>query len=67
MTTQIKISTNGNYVCEVKNSGGTVLGKAGPGSMKESGSIYLPHGETFTISERDATPEETEAAKASEE
>jgi hypothetical protein len=61
MTTNIKISTNGNYVCEVKNSGGTVIGKSGPGSMVESGSIYLPHGETFTISERDATAEELAA------
>ncbi len=63
MTTNIKINTNGNYVCEVKNSGGTVLGSAGPGSMQESGSIYLPHGETFTISERTATEEEIAAAK----
>lgn len=64
MTTNIKITTNGNYVGELKNSGGTVLGKAGPGTMKESGSIYVPHGETVTFSERAATQEEIDAEKA---
>lgn len=61
MTTNVKITTNGNYVAELKNSGGTVLGKAGPGQMAESGSIYIPHNETVTISERPATAEEIEA------
>jgi len=62
MTTNVKITTNGNYVAELKNAGGTVLGKAGPGSMKESPSIYIPHNETVTVSERPATEEETAAA-----
>lgn len=61
MTTSIRIRTNGNYVCEVKDATGNILGHAGPGSATESGEIYLPHKNRFTIEERDATPAEIEA------
>lgn len=63
MTTSVKLRTNGNYVSELKNAGGTVLGHAGPGSNVESDWIGFPHGEAATITERSATPEEIEAAK----
>jgi len=66
MTTSIKIRTNGSYVAELKNSQGSVLGKAGPGNNQESEWIYVPHGEQATFSERTATAEEIEHAAASE-
>lgn len=56
MTTNITISVGGNYVAEIKDENGTVIGSAGPAVEGEgpavSGSIYLEHGKTFTISER---------------
>lgn len=61
MTTSIKVRTNGNYVAEVKNSSGAVLGKAGPGSNVESDWIWISHGEEVSIAERTATAEEVEA------
>ena len=64
MTTNIQFTTNGNYVGELKAADGRVLGKAGPGTMKQSGSIYVPHNETVTFTERAATEEETAAEKA---
>lgn len=60
MTTSIKLRTNGNYVSEVKNAGGTIVAKCGPGNL-ESEWQGLPH-EGLTITEREATPEEIEAA-----
>jgi len=65
MTTQVKIQTNGNYVAEIKDAAGTIVGSAGPGANIESGWIYLPHGQVFTFAERPATAEEI--AKAAEE
>lgn len=64
MTTQVKIQTNGSYVAELKNVNGSVLGKAGPGNNVESEWIHVPHGQTHTVTEREATAEEIEAAKA---
>jgi hypothetical protein len=61
MTTSIKIRTNGNYVAEAKNSGGTIIGKSGPGNNVESEWIGVPHG-GFNVTERNATAEEIEAA-----
>lgn len=63
MTTSVKLRTNGDYVSEIKNEGGTVLGHAGPGNNVESEWINFPHGYTATVTERKATPEEIEAAK----
>lgn len=65
MTTNVKITTNGNYVAELKNADGVVLGSAGPGQNVESGSIYVPHNETVTISERPATEDEIAAITGS--
>lgn len=62
MTTSIKLRTNGNYVSELKNERGDVLGSAGPGSNVESEWISFPHGQTATVTERPATPEETQKA-----
>lgn len=71
MTTQVKLQTNGNYVAEVKDSGGNIRGSAGPGTMVESGWIGIDHSGTNTITERPATDEEVaaaaEAAKAKDE
>jgi hypothetical protein len=64
MTTSIKVRTNGSYVAEAKDSNGSIVGKAGPGSNVESDWIHLRHADVFTIAERDATTEEVEAAKA---
>lgn len=63
MTTSVKLRTNGNYVAELKNNDGEVVGSAGPGSNVESDWVNLPHGENHTIEERKATDEEVEAAK----
>jgi hypothetical protein len=63
MTTSIKVRTNGNYVAEVKNDSGAILGKAGPGSNVESDWIGVPHQGGVSITERTATTEEIEAAK----
>lgn len=62
MTTQVKVQTNGNYVCEVKNGSGKVIGSAGPGSNVESSWISLPPGGA-SITERTATQDEIDAAK----
>lgn len=64
MTTSVKLRTNGNYVSELKDEAGNVLGKAGPGSNVESNWLNFPHGQTATITERPATDEEIEAAKS---
>jgi hypothetical protein len=66
MTTTVKVNTNGSYVADVKitNSRGEQVDSVGPGSMVEK-SFSIPHGEatTIEINEREATPEEVEAAK----
>lgn len=62
MTTSVKIRTNGNYVAEAKNSGGTIIGTAGPGNQVESDWINVPH-DGFSVTERQATAEEIEKAQ----
>ena len=62
MTTSVKLRTNGNYVSQLKDSRGNVLGSAGPGSNVESEWINFPHGQVATIEERQATDEEVAAA-----
>ncbi|MER8427849.1 hypothetical protein [Mesorhizobium sp. M1403] len=66
MTTTIKVNTNGNYVSTIKING-VEAGTVGPGSMVEK-SFGLPHNNggpsVFEVFERQATPEEIEAAKA---
>lgn len=71
MTTNIKITTNGNYVSEGhltiwggSSADGTTEIKVGPGSMKEH-NIGVPHGSgvRLELTERPATPDEIEAAK----
>lgn len=64
MTTSFKLRTNGNYVSEAKNEGGTIIAKAGPGSNVESDWVSYPHRTGVTISERAATDDEIAAAGA---
>ncbi|MER8602772.1 hypothetical protein NKH48_03120 [Mesorhizobium sp. M1233] len=67
MTTTIKVNTNGNYVSTIKING-VESGTVGPGFPAEK-SFGLPHNNggpsVFEVFERQATPEEIEAAKAS--
>lgn len=65
MTTSIKVKTNGDYVAEVQNENGDVLGKAGPGSNVESEWIGVAH-TGISVAERPATAEEIEAAKSAD-
>lgn len=65
MTTSFKLRTNGNFVSEAKNEGGTIIAKAGPGSNVESEWVHYPHGTNVTISERPATDDEVAAANES--
>lgn len=66
MTTTVKINTNGNYVSSIKING-TDAGTVGPGSNVEK-SFNLPHNDgapsVFEVSERAATTDEIENAKA---
>ena len=64
MTTSFKLRTNGNYVSEARNEGGTIIATAGPGSNVESEWVIYPHGTGVTISERPATAEEISAQSA---
>lgn len=66
MTTTVRIRTNGDYVSELRDAAGNVVGSAGPGSSVESGEITVPHGSTMTLTERDATDDEKVAAKPAE-
>jgi len=60
MTTTLKITTNGPYVCTVtdKNTG-TVRATVGPGSLVET-TIYFEHGKPndLLIEEREANEDE---------
>lgn len=62
MTTSVKIRTNGNYVAELQDEAGDVIGSAGPGSNVESDWINVPHGTEVGLTERNATAEEIEKA-----
>ena len=65
MTTNVKVICNGDYVASVKVNG-VDAGTVGPGSMVEK-TFQFNHGDpstTYEVSERPATPEEIEAAKA---
>jgi hypothetical protein len=71
MTTNIRITTNGSYVSQgtlKRSTNGQAAPdetfSVGPGSMKEH-NIGVPHGSTVNLEiiEREATPEEIEAAK----
>lgn len=65
MTTTIKVNTNGSYVSTIKING-KEAGTVGPGSNVEK-AFSLPHNDgapsLFEVHERQATPEEVEAAK----
>lgn len=72
MTTSVVIRTNGNYVCEGRitvNSKDQPAReeeiKVGPGSNVER-QYYVPHGSqvSMSLTERNATQEEIDAAKA---
>jgi 4-diphosphocytidyl-2C-methyl-D-erythritol kinase len=67
MTTTVIVATNGNYVSSVKVNGED-RGTVGPGSNVQR-SFGIMHGSgptVFEISEREATPDEIEAAKPKE-
>lgn len=67
MTTTVIVATNGNYVSHVKVNGED-RGTVGPGSNVQR-SFGIMHGSgptVFEISEREATPDEIEAAKPKE-
>lgn len=64
MTISIKVGANGDYVAMVKINGEDA-GTVGPGNMVVKDFPYR-HGsgpQTYTVEERNATPEEIEAAK----
>lgn len=58
----VKVRAVGNFVTEVTDDTGVIIGRVGPGDDVEGNWIDLLEGDSVTITRRAATAEEIEAA-----